>query len=560
MRKIFLALLILSIVLIMGLGVFVFYYYPHFVKPRVAYEDAVALYESGDYVTAAMQFESMAGYSNSEDFAKRAWLEAGNESFAAGDYAAAKSYYAKAEADDLVFAQIDHAYFELGSEAYATGDSPLGESYFLCVSEGSGYRDMMDPIRINFAESLLKNDEFTAAERIFAVCGDENRDTIAGLWYACGESKLHVWELNTADSCFAKALTYSSDKDAMQQNIDALWNEAGKLALSQDNAELADKCFARGGGSYDPRESHNSAAYAEAVEAYNSGDLAGALARFSEIPDYADSAERIEELRGVLANWFVAGGAIFYATLDENGSVATYGDWEEYTAPDWQGVKKLAVGYYRFMLGINADGTVVGSGNSSWGNLNISGWSDIVDVACGDMHSVGLRSDGTVVACGRDYYGQVSHVKDWTDIVSVGAGVSFTVGLKSDGTVVAAGQNANGECQVSGWSGIKQISVGGCHVVGLREDGTVVATGLNTDGQCNVSGWTDIVAVYAGAYHTVGLKADGTLVAAGSNSYGECGVASYRDPICVSCGRGFTLMILKDGTVVKLGSVNTIEE
>lgn len=562
MRKLFLTLLILGLVLIMGLGVFVFFYYPRFVKPRTAYEDAVALFEKGDYVSAAMKFESMASYSNSSEYAKRAWLEAGNVSYNEGNYAVAKNYFTKAGAGSDVFEMIDLAYFEQGKQAYENGENLEGESSFLCVSEDSPLRAQMDPIRINFAKTLLDDDEYSAAESVFAVCLPDNYPEIAGLWYAAGEQKLHIWDILNADTCFAKAINYSdeSEKEAMQQAINALWVEAGELAEAQDNPDLADKCFARGDHTFDREEHANAAAYAEAMELYNAGDLFGALGKFTETRGYQDSQTYIDEISEALSHWFVAGGAVFYATLDQNGHVETYGDWEVYTAPtDWPKIEKLSVGYYRFMIGVKEDGTVVGSGNESWGNLKISDWTDIVEVACGDMHSVGLKSDGTVVACGRDYFGQVSHAMLWTDIVHIDAGVSLTVGLKSDGTVVAEGENSHGECDTGFMHDIVQVACGASHVVGLRADGTVVACGLNDQGQCNVGNWTDIVAIYCGAYHTVGLKSDGTLVACGDNGYGECNVNDIKNPICVSCGRGFTLMILDNGTIVKLGAVNNVD-
>lgn len=560
MRKLFLALLILGIVLILGLGVFVFYYYPHFVQPRINYEDAVALFEKGDYVSSAMKFESMSSYSNSAEYAKRAWLEAGNKSFDEGNYALAKTYYTKAQADEAVFRQIDYAYFEQGKAAYEAGDNLQGESCFMCIGDDSDYVSQMDVVRMSFAKGLMDNDDYAGAESVFAVCSPDNYDNISSLWMDCGKNKLHIWDVLNADTCFAKAVNYSSDKDAVQLEVNQLWVEAGKLAEADENYTLADKCYARGNYSYDREDILNSAAYNEAMELYEQGSLFEALAKFTEVADYGDAADKIAEITDVLSHWFVAGGAVFYATLDQNGHVDTHGDWEIYSAPDWPRVEKLSVGYYRFMLGIKSDGTVVANGNDSWHNLEVDDWTDIIETACGDMHSVGLKSDGTVVACGRDYYGQVSHAMEWTDIIQIDAGVSLTVGLKSDGTVVAEGENSHGECETGFMTDVTQISCGASHVVALKSDGTVVACGLNDDGQCNVESWTDIVAIYAGAYHTVGLKSDGTLVACGANSYGECNVRDYRDPICVSCGRGFTLMILKDGTIVKLGAINNVEQ
>ena len=59
-----------------------------------------------------------------------------------------------------------------------------------------------------------------------------------------------------------------------------------------------------------------------------------------------------------------------------------------------------------------------------------------------------------MVAAGWNKYGQCN-VSDWRDIVAIAAGCAHTVGLKLDGTVVAVGDNEYGQCDVSGWSGIQ---------------------------------------------------------------------------------------------------------
>jgi len=42
-------------------------------------------------------------------------------------------------------------------------------------------------------------------------------------------------------------------------------------------------------------------------------------------------------------------------------------------------------------------------------------------------------------------------VGGWTNIIHVAAGMMHTIGLKSDGSVVTAGSNAYGQCNVGGW-------------------------------------------------------------------------------------------------------------
>ena len=211
-------------------------------------------------------------------------------------------------------------------------------------------------------------------------------------------------------------------------------------------------------------------------------------------------------------------------------------------------------------------------------------WTDIVAVAAGSQHTVGLRSDGTVVATGWNYHGQCD-VSNWKNIrlpqemnpgyqaaqqlmdegkylqamwafsaldfqdsaekaqearscyvssqptLAVGSG--HTVGLLSDGTVVATGWNRNSQCDVDSWSDIVAVAAGDSHTVGLRGDGTVVATvvatGWNDYGQCDVDGWTDIVAVAAGWLHTMGLRSDGTVVATGCNDDGQCYVNNWKN-------------------------------
>ena len=169
----------------------------------------------------------------------------------------------------------------------------------------------------------------------------------------------------------------------------------------------------------------------------------------------------------------------------------------------------------------------------------VSDWTDIIDIAAGGNHIIGLKADGTVVATGSDDYyefedfGDVYYDNDgcqsveyWEDIVAISAGSHHTVGLKSDGTVVALGENDYGQCNVEDWKDIVAIAAGGNCTVGLKADGTVVTTGR--DSQCDAQNWTDIIAISVGESHVVGMKSDGTLVAVGSDFDTECDVKGFK--------------------------------
>ena len=77
-----------------------------------------------------------------------------------------------------------------------------------------------------------------------------------------------------------------------------------------------------------------------------------------------------------------------------------------------------------------------------------------MSIAAGDYHTVGLHADGTVVATGENSFGQCN-VDKWTDIIAVAAGHDHTVGLRSDGTVIARGAKDEGQCAVNYWPEIR---------------------------------------------------------------------------------------------------------
>ena len=124
--------------------------------------------------------------------------------------------------------------------------------------------------------------------------------------------------------------------------------------------------------------------------------------------------------------------------LKNNGTLLTTGkmpeEWEQYT--DLESIW----GYRDTAAAIRTDGTVVYlyKGDDSYGQNNVSSWTDMTQLSIGKNHTVGLRADGTVVAVGDNYAGQCD-VEDWTNIVSVAAGESGTVGITEDGRVLLAG-------------------------------------------------------------------------------------------------------------------------
>jgi len=201
-------------------------------------------------------------------------------------------------------------------------------------------------------------------------------------------------------------------------------------------------------------------------------------------------------------------------------------------------VVQVACGFgHSFFL--KNDGTVYGCGYNFNGTLGLAinanqntlqqvkgvggvGFaSNIVQVACGYIHSLFLKSDGTVYGCGTNSYNQLNliHAVNWlalqavlgvvsSNIVQVACGSYHSLFLKSNGTVYSCGRNLNGqlgwnnttessfEKQVLGVNGIGfvsnvvQVAAGYSHSLFLTSFGTVYSCGLNTNGELGLNNTT----------------------------------------------------------------------
>ena len=228
-----------------------------------------------------------------------------------------------------------------------------------------------------------------------------------------------------------------------------------------------------------------------------------------------------------------------------------YSDIEK--ALSWSDIVSVAMGDWH-IVGLHSDGTVEVEG-VFYDTKDIKKWKDIVQIAAGEMHAVGLNANGTATATGSDTFGQCM-VDDWSGITMIAAGENHTVGLKSDGTVVAVGDNSTAQCEVSHWRDIVAICANKYQTIGLRADGTVIATKNSYDLDVNLSNdcenWTDIIAIYANKDNMdiVGVKSDGSVVMTGNNSY-DTSILSNAVDICL--GSRYLLAVRQDGTVAVVG-------
>lgn len=208
-------------------------------------------------------------------------------------------------------------------------------------------------------------------------------------------------------------------------------------------------------------------------------------------------------------------------------------------------------------LGLRRDGTVVGWGGNDFGQATPpTGLTGVVAIAAGGDHSLALKNDGAVVAWGRNDDGQATPPIGLSDVAAITAGPLHSVALKTDGSVVAWGHNGQGQSAVPvGLAAVRSVYTGGSHNLALKNDGTIVGWGDNTNGEITMPpDLGDIFAIAGGYNHSVALKVDGTVLAWGSNTHGQTNVPmGLKDVVAIECGPYHTLALKIDGTIVAWG-------
>jgi alpha-tubulin suppressor-like RCC1 family protein len=282
----------------------------------------------------------------------------------------------------------------------------------------------------------------------------------------------------------------------------------------------------------------------------------------------------------------IAAGFEHSLALGTDGRVAGWGDdfiwaygpmgdmqyWAgQATAPEGlSNVVAIAAGGYH-NLGLTTAGQVIGWGYNypDWywvqsGEVRGRTWSgqatpppglnDVTAIAAGYLHSLAQTAEGHVVAWGYNEQGQTNVPGGLADVVAIAAGGNHSLALKSDGRVVGWG-SYGGAIVPGGLSNVVAIAAGYYHSLALTTDGRVVAWGENGSGQTNVpSGLSGVVAIAAGGWHNLALTVEGRVVAWGGNYSPATNVPSgLTNTAAVAAGGTHNLALIQQGSVPEPG-------
>ncbi len=194
--------------------------------------------------------------------------------------------------------------------------------------------------------------------------------------------------------------------------------------------------------------------------------------------------------------------------LNKSGEIEIFPEKSEKTDLnlDWKGLSDI-IGSNEQILGLKKDGTVLyydKISNNSWGEKDVSSWSDVKAIATGVNFNVGLKSDGTVVAAGR-YEGMYG--SSWKDIVELSVRDYDTLGLKNDGTLMTTSYK-----KAEKWNNIISAKLVKEGIFGLKSDGTILYEGININKNKEALNWKSIVYIQDQGQYVIALKADGTFL------------------------------------------------
>jgi hypothetical protein len=238
----------------------------------------------------------------------------------------------------------------------------------------------------------------------------------------------------------------------------------------------------------------------------------------------------------------------------------TYGETQR--PADATNLVAVAAGAWH-SLGLRADGTVQAWGENSVGQCNVpAGLKKVLAIAAGGYHNLAIQADGTVAAWGANDSGQINVPAGLSQVIGISAGSWHSLALRRDGTVKAWGDNTWDQCSVPiGLSNVVAVAAGGNHSLALLANGTVAAWGENTDAEGNrigqslvPSGLSGVVALAAGEYHSLAVRSDGTVAAWGDNSQGQINVPEGLGNVAaVAAGGAHSLALKADGSIAAWG-------
>jgi alpha-tubulin suppressor-like RCC1 family protein len=205
----------------------------------------------------------------------------------------------------------------------------------------------------------------------------------------------------------------------------------------------------------------------------------------------------------------IAGRHHAYLVLLSDGTVTEFGLQGSTVATN---TAAIAVGA-NFYLFLASNGTATAIGHPNYSPSPPPSATNLIAIAAGYYHGLGVRSDGSLLAWGSDFYGQITLPVSGVPFIDVAGGEHFSLGLRADGTTLGWGNNDFGQTNIPlAATNIVAIAAGARHAMALRQDGRIFVWGDTNGNRWRVPGeLTFATHIAAGNNHNLALQGSGAL-------------------------------------------------
>ena len=243
------------------------------------------------------------------------------------------------------------------------------------------------------------------------------------------------------------------------------------------------------------------------------------------IDDYSGVNGSGSNTNGELSN-LISSGAIkvqegegFSIILDENGTVSSAGLISKYAEElnEWRNIVDIAAGRAH-VLGVDSNGRVHCVGDNTQGACDVADSRNIVKVFATANGSI-LLDDAGVMSYSGSFIGSGS-LKNYFNIIDIASSESILAILTKDHQIIVFSRDSSHYLQAESWEGIVDVACGDSFVAGLDEYGKVHIEIDNDTIRSQVEEWSNIIAIDAASDYLIGF--DGKKIyGVGNNRYGQ---------------------------------------
>jgi len=152
----------------------------------------------------------------------------------------------------------------------------------------------------------------------------------------------------------------------------------------------------------------------------------------------------------------------------------------------WTSVDRILAAA-KHVIAVDKYGNILKAGDNEYLQLNFSLIGTVIAAAAANDSTFLVYQDKSVFANGKRW-GTEDDVSGWSDIVAAAGGDVFTVGLCSDGTLRLAGDESYNKRCARDWKNIIAVCAGQDHVVAIDQAGRVYSKGYDDNGRCGIDG------------------------------------------------------------------------